>query len=102
MVTRLGNFLPIRLLSCDFFIKRNSPKMTTPWATNLLHFPANNQFKNMVCILELFGLATIFWLLFQKLGEFFQSSGHPGPKRAMFSFCTKDLYGRMYVALGIE
>jgi hypothetical protein len=46
-------------------------------------------------------LGNYFWLLFQKLGEFFQSSGHPGPNRAMFSFCTKDLHGRMYVALGM-
>jgi len=35
--------------------------------TSLLHFQQNKQYKNMVCILALFGLAT-----FQKiLGNFF-------------------------------
>jgi len=49
--------------------------MVTPLVTSLLHFLQYKLFKNMVCILVLFGL---FWELFIKLGDFFQSSGHPG------------------------
>ena len=41
--------------------------MVTPLVTSLLHFQKYNLFKNMVCILALFGL---FGLLFQKMGNF--------------------------------
>jgi len=41
--------------------------MVTPFVTSLLHFDQNKLFKNVVCILALFGL---FWLLFKKLGNF--------------------------------
>jgi hypothetical protein len=42
--------------------------MATPLVTSLLLFHQYKLFKNMVCILTLFGL---FWLLFKKLGDFF-------------------------------
>jgi len=46
--------------------------MVIPLATSLLHFQLHKLFKNMVCILALFGLATV-WATFQKiLGDFFQ------------------------------
>jgi hypothetical protein len=52
-------------------------KMVTPLATSLLHFLLNKLFKNMVCILALFGLATVL-ATFQKHWAFFsKSSGHP-------------------------
>ncbi len=50
--------------------------MVTSLDTSLLHFDQNNMFKNIVCILTLFGL---FRLLFKKLGNFSKSSGHPAP-----------------------
>ncbi len=40
----------------------------TSLVTSLLHFYQSKLFKNIVCILSLFGL---FWLLFKKLGDFF-------------------------------
>ncbi len=42
--------------------------MVTPLVTSLLHFHQYKLFKNMACILALFGL---FWHLFKKLGYFF-------------------------------
>ncbi len=63
---QLGYFLQAH---CDFLKRRNSPKMVTPLVTSLLHFHQCKLFKNMVCILALFGL---FWLLFKKLGNCFQ------------------------------
>ena len=42
--------------------------MVTPLVTSLLHFHQYKLFKNMVCVLVLFGL---FWVLFKKLGDFF-------------------------------
>ncbi len=42
--------------------------MVTPLVTSLLLVHQYKLFKNMVCILALFGL---FWLLFKKLGDFF-------------------------------
>jgi hypothetical protein len=42
--------------------------MVTSLDTSLLHFDKNKLFKNMVCILALFGL---FGPLFKKLGESF-------------------------------
>jgi hypothetical protein len=51
--------------------------MVTPLVASLLHFHQYKVFKNMVCILALFGL---FWLLFKTWGDFFsKSSGHPEP-----------------------
>jgi hypothetical protein len=45
--------------------------MAVPWCTTLLHFQPNKLFKNVFCILALFGLE-MFGLLFKKLGDFFQ------------------------------
>jgi hypothetical protein len=45
--------------------------MAIPWAKNLSHFHLNKLFKNMVCIMALFGLATVLATL-KNLGEFFQ------------------------------
>jgi hypothetical protein len=51
--------------------------MDIPWATNLLHFHQNKLFKNMFCILALYGLATVL-ATFKRIGQFFpKSSGHP-------------------------
>jgi hypothetical protein len=47
-------------------------KLATPLATSLLHFQLNKLFKNMVCILALFGLATVLATFQKILGEFFQ------------------------------
>jgi hypothetical protein len=44
--------------------------MAVAWATNLFHFHLNKLFKNVFCILALFGLVIWFWLLFKKLGDF--------------------------------
>jgi hypothetical protein len=44
--------------------------MATYWATNLLHFHLNKLFKNMVCIVALFGLATVL-ATFQKIWPIF-------------------------------
>jgi hypothetical protein len=52
-------------------------KMANLWATNTLHFHLNKLFKNMVCILVLFGLPTVL-ATFSKMGDFFHVSGHPG------------------------
>jgi len=41
--------------------------MAVPWATNLLYFHLNKLFKNVFCILELFGLAAVL-VSFQKIG----------------------------------
>jgi hypothetical protein len=57
-----------------FINKRNSPKNDVTLGYKFITFPhpqASKQFKNMVYILELFGLATNFWLLFQKIGRNF-------------------------------
>jgi hypothetical protein len=52
--------------------------MVTPLATSLLHFQLKKMFKNMVCILGLFGLATVLATFQKILGDFFsKSSGHP-------------------------
>jgi len=52
--------------------------MATPLATSLLHFQLKKMFKNMVCILGLFGLATVLATFQKILGDFFfKSSGHP-------------------------
>jgi hypothetical protein len=46
-------------------------KLVTPLAASSLHFQLNKLFKNMVCILALFGLATVL-ATFQKIfGNFF-------------------------------
>ncbi len=51
--------------------------MAAPWATNLLHFDSNRLFKNVFCILVLFGLADVL-ATFQKIGQFFSKSfGQP-------------------------
>jgi hypothetical protein len=42
--------------------------MVTSLDTSLLHFDQNKLFKNMVCILVLFGL---FGPLFKNIGQFF-------------------------------
>ncbi len=81
-------FSPIRLLfvSLRFFKRRNSPKMATNWATNLLNFHLNKLFKNMVCIVALFGLATVLATFPKKIWPIFpQSSDHP---MAAYSQCT--------------
>jgi hypothetical protein len=44
--------------------------MAVPWDTNLLHFDSNKLFKNVFCILVLFGLADVL-ATFQKIGQFF-------------------------------
>jgi hypothetical protein len=52
-------------------------KLVTPLATSLLHFQLNKLFKNITCILALFGLATVlatfqkYWVIISK------SSGPP-------------------------
>jgi len=52
--------------------------MMTPLATSLLQFQLKKMFKNMVCILGLFGLATVLATFQKILGDFFSnSSGHP-------------------------
>jgi hypothetical protein len=52
--------------------------MGIPWDTILVHFHQNKLFKNMFCIVVLFGLASVLATL-QKIGRFFsKSSGHPG------------------------
>jgi hypothetical protein len=54
--------------------------MAVPWASNLLHFHLNKLFKNVFCILALFGLAAGL-ATFQNIGRFFsKSSGHPDAK----------------------
>jgi hypothetical protein len=68
MVTRLGNFSPIRLLFVGSL--KNSPKMAIPWATNLLHFHLNKLFKKGFLIWHYF-VWQLIWLLFKKLGDFF-------------------------------
>ncbi len=68
-VTRLGDFSPIRLLFVGSL--KNSPKIIIPWATNLLHFQLNKLFKKWFLIWHYFAQQLI-WLLFKKLGEFFQ------------------------------
>ncbi len=47
--------------------------MAVPWTTNLLYFHLNKLFKNVLCILELFDLATVL-STFQKIGQFFSKS----------------------------
>jgi hypothetical protein len=66
-MTRLDDFSPIGLLFVGSLMKY--PKMAVPWATNLLHFHLT--FKNVFCILALFGLAAVLATL-KKLGNFFQ------------------------------
>ncbi len=73
-MTRLGNFLTIRLLfegSLGFLSEEMTQKMVTPLATSLVHLQRNKLFQNMVCILEFFGLATVL-ATFKKLGDFFR------------------------------
>jgi hypothetical protein len=48
-------------------------RMVTPLATSLLHFQLNKLFKNMICILALFGLATVLATFCKILGDFFQN-----------------------------
>jgi len=58
--------------------------MAVPLATNVLHFHLNKLFKNVFCILALFGLAAVL-ATFQKIGQFFSNSyGHPGRKLQLF------------------
>jgi hypothetical protein len=45
--------------------------MMTPLATSLLQFQLKKMFKNMVCILGLFGLATVLATFQKILGDFF-------------------------------
>jgi hypothetical protein len=45
--------------------------MAIPWATNLLHFHLNKPFKKRFLIWHYF-IWHLFWLLFKKLGDFFQ------------------------------
>jgi len=45
--------------------------MATPLAASLLHFQLKKMFKNMVCILGLFGLATVLATFQKILGDFF-------------------------------
>jgi len=45
--------------------------MATPLATSLLHFELKKMLKNMVCILGLFGLATVLATFQKILGNFF-------------------------------
>jgi hypothetical protein len=45
--------------------------MVTPLATSLLHFQLKKMFKNRVCILGLFGLATLLATFQKILGNFF-------------------------------
>jgi hypothetical protein len=50
--------------------------VAVPWATYLLYFHLNKLFKNVFCILELFGLGAVL-ATFQKIGQSFsKSSGH--------------------------
>jgi hypothetical protein len=63
-------------------------KMVTPLATSLVHLQRNNNFQNMVCILEFFGLATVL-TTFKKLGDFSESSGHPVPGVDLKKYCGK-------------
>ncbi len=44
--------------------------MAVPWFTPLLHFHLNKQFKNVFCILALFGLAAVL-ATFQTIGQLF-------------------------------
>jgi len=45
--------------------------MMAPLATSLLQFQLKKMFKNMVCILGLFGLATVLATFQKILGDFF-------------------------------
>jgi hypothetical protein len=45
--------------------------MVTPLATSLLHFQLKKMLRNMVCILGLFGLATVLATFQKILGDFF-------------------------------
>jgi hypothetical protein len=45
--------------------------MTIPWAINLLDFHLNKLFKKGFAIWHYF-VWQLFWLLFKKLGDFFQ------------------------------
>jgi hypothetical protein len=45
--------------------------MAIPWAINLLHFHLNKPFKKWFLIWQFF-VWQLFWLLFKKLGDFFQ------------------------------
>jgi hypothetical protein len=47
--------------------------MVTPLATSLLHFQLIRMFKNMVCILGLFNLATVLATFQKILGNFFSN-----------------------------
>jgi hypothetical protein len=60
--------------------------MAVPWATHLLHFHLNKLFRNVFCILALFGLATVL-ATFQKIGQFYsKSSCHPGSQCRLFGY----------------
>jgi hypothetical protein len=60
-------------------------KLVTPLATSLLHFQLNKLFKNMACILALFGLATVLATFQKILGNFFQIIGSPCTRRLLLS-----------------
>jgi hypothetical protein len=47
-------------------------KMVAPLATSLLHFQLSKLFKNVICNLALFGLATVLAIFRKILGNFFQ------------------------------
>jgi hypothetical protein len=53
--------------------QRNGQKIGDTFGYSLLHFQLNKLFKNMVCILALFGLATVLPTIKKILGI-----GHPG------------------------
>jgi hypothetical protein len=60
------------LAHLDFFLNEEmAQNMMTPLATSLLRFQLKKMFKNMVCILGLFGLATVLATFQKILGDFF-------------------------------
>ncbi len=63
---QIGQFLNNKATFCRV-IDEIAKKMAVPWATKLLYFHLNNLFKNMFCILELFGLAAV-WAKFEQIG----------------------------------
>ncbi len=66
---------------------RNSQKMAAPWASYLLHFHPNKLFKNVFVFWHYLAWH-LFWLLFKKLGNFFQIIWSPCSVAKKISFMT--------------
>jgi hypothetical protein len=69
-----------------FETKKWPQKLETPLATSLLPFQLNKVFKNMVCILALFGSATVLATFQKILGDFF-----PNHLVTLHILCQKQL-----------